>query len=294
MSFFSYRPRSRGTSTAMRTSTGPAIAAACGPAIESQLPSFPCRIRRMYGVYPAAVRRPFPVGLSYACAAGACAAAHPLSARAARPRYSRSSLPGASVPAAFAPAITTPSGPPSPSATMLFFGALFSSSQWDSCPSFSPQSGPCPASRRPAATPRLRPRRVRHTRRPRPPGFARRSLLPPRRSKQSSDSALGSVPLGQLVTLAAAAHPEDDRIQHFPPIWPTFRPVGFLGKNHKRISSIRRHNSSENLQDRLPSGLLRGFRRTMAQSPVVVPGSGHCLLRSSFLQKMFRRFSDSY
>ena len=59
----------------------------------------------------------------------------------------------------------------------------------------------------------------------------------------------------------------------------TFRPVGFLGQNSKRIGSIRRHNSSE-ISQIVPSGLRRGFRRTMAQSPVVVPGSGHCLLQA--------------
>ena len=59
----------------------------------------------------------------------------------------------------------------------------------------------------------------------------------------------------------------------------TFRPVGFLGQNSKRIGSIRRHNSSE-ISQIVPSGLRRGSRRTMAQSPVVVPGSGHCLLQA--------------
>ena len=59
----------------------------------------------------------------------------------------------------------------------------------------------------------------------------------------------------------------------------TFRPVGFLGQNSKRIGSIRRHNSSE-ISQIVPSGLRRGFRRTMAQSPVVMPGSGHCLLQA--------------
>ena len=98
--------------------------------------------------------------------------------------------------------------------------------RWDSCPSFPPRTGPCPASRRPAATPTA-PRRVRHTRRPRPPRSARRSLLRPT-LEPVVDSALGSEPLGQLVPLAAAAHPEDDPIQHFPPIG-DLPPSGFLG-----------------------------------------------------------------
>src|SRR5208337_4398936 len=48
------------------------------------------------------------------------------------------------------------------------FGALFSSVGGILARLFPPRSGPCTASRRPAATPTA-PRRVRHTRRPRPP-----------------------------------------------------------------------------------------------------------------------------
>src|SRR6185437_10020460 len=43
---------------------------------------------------------------------------------------------------------------------------------------FSPRAGPCPASRRPPATPTA-PRRVHRTRRPAPPGSPRRSPLRP-------------------------------------------------------------------------------------------------------------------
>ena len=91
-------------------------------------------------------------------------------------------------------------------------------------------------------------------------------------------SAFGSVPFGKLVPLAAAAHPEDNRFGSFRQL-AIFRPVGFLGQNSKRNASIRRHNSSENSQI-VPRGLCRGFRRAIAQSPVVMPGSGHCSLQT--------------
>ena len=92
------------------------------------------------------------------------------------------------------------------------------------------------------------------------------------------DSALGSVLLGQSDPLAAAAIRKMNALSIFRQL-ATFRPVGFLGQNSKRIGSIRRHNSSE-ISQIVPSGLRRGFRRTMAQSPVVVPGSGHCSLQA--------------
>ena len=50
----------------------------------------------------------------------------------------------------------------------------------------------------------------------------------------------------------------------------TFRPVGFLGQNSKRIGSIRRHNSSE-ISQIVPSGLRRGFRRTMVSLLLLCP-----------------------
>ena len=64
----------------------------------------------------------------------------------------------------------------------------------------------------------------------------------------------------------------------------TLRPVGFLGQNSTRIGSILRHNSSE-ISQIVPSGLRRGFRRTMAQSPVVVPASSHFSLQTPFCKR---------
>ena len=91
------------------------------------------------------------------------------------------------------------------------------------------------------------------------------------------DSALGLY-RSAMVRLAAAAQPDMIAFSIFRQL-ATFRPVGFLGQNSKRIGSIRRHNSSE-ISQIVPSGLRRGLRRTMAQSPVVMPGSGHCLLQA--------------
>ena len=158
------------------------------------------------GVYPAAVAAPSPVGLSYALSRGMCCGSSfvgsgrsttILSIVAARSLRSST----------FAPAITTPSGPPVPGhRSPGSFWCPFSSVGGGGFLPIFTRSGPCPASRRPAATPTA-PRRVRHTRRPRPPRFARRSLLQPS-MEPVVDSALGSVPLGQLVPLAALRSPE--------------------------------------------------------------------------------------
>ena len=171
------------------------------------------------------------------------------------------------------------------------FGALFSSVGGILARLFPPQSGPCPASRRPAATPTA-PRRVRHTRRPRPPRFARRSCCRSRSLEPVVDSALGSVPLGQLVPLAAAAQPEDDRIQHFPPIG-DLPPSRFLGPEFQED----RLDPPPQLVGDFPDRTQRFASRLSADH-----GSVSCrcarkwslLATSSFLQKVFRRFSDSY
>jgi hypothetical protein len=72
----------------------------------------------------------------------------------------------------------------------------------------------------------------------------------------------------------------------------TFRPVGFLGQNSAKMGSIRCHNSSETSQI-VPSGWRRDFRRAMTQTPVAVTWNG-VLATSSFVQKVFQRFSDSF
>ena len=287
MSFLSYRtriPRHFDSHANVRSTTH---RRGLWPCDQSQ-PFFPrrsggcagCIRLRSPPLPPLGCRTPYPE---------ACAAAHPLSVRAARPRYSRSSLPGASVPG------RSPRRSPPPAVHRRHrspgsFWCPFFLGRWDSCPSFSPRSGPCPASRRPAATPTA-PRRVRHTRRPRPPRFARRSLLQPA-LEPVVDSALGSVPLGQLVPLAAAAQPEDDRIQHFPPIG-DLPPSRFLGPEFQED----RLDPPPQLVGDFPDRTQRFASRLAADH-----GSVSCryarkwslLATSSFLQKVFRRFSDSY
>ena len=131
---------------------------------------------------------------------------------------------------------------------------------------------------------------VRHTRRPSRPD----SLEDPVRPRRSNESwtVLLVRTAGQLVPLAAAAQPEDDRIQHFPPIGDLLH-HRFLGQNSRGSAEYRRHNLSE-ISQIVPSGLRRGFRRTMAESPVELCRKWSPLATSSFLQKVFRRFSDSY
>ena len=241
-------------------------------------------IRRMCGVYPAAVAAPSPVGLSYALSRGMCCGSSFVGS-AARPRYSRSSLPGASVPAR-SPRRSPPPAVHGRHRSPGSFWCPFFLGRWDSCPSFSPpKAGLAQRSRRPAATPTA-PRRVRHTRRPRPPRFARRSLLQPS-AVTSRGQCSWSIPLGQLVPLAAAAQPEDDRIQHFPPIG-DLPPSRFLGPEFQ--------------EDRLdpPPQLVGDFPDRTQRFASRLPadhGSVSCrfarkwslLATSSFLQKVFRR-----
>ena len=123
-------------------------------------------------------RRPFPVGLSYALSRGVCLGFilcrfGPLDHDTLDPRRCQEPpfqdvRPGDHHPQRSTVAI----------GHQALFGAFFSSVGGILARLFPPRSGPCPASRRPAATPTA-PRRVRHTRRPRPPRFARRSLLQP-------------------------------------------------------------------------------------------------------------------
>jgi hypothetical protein len=72
----------------------------------------------------------------------------------------------------------------------------------------------------------------------------------------------------------------------------TRRPVGFLGQNSLRIGSIRRQSPS-GISQIVPSGLRRCFRRPIAAVPVTAPMASYLDI-SSFKQKAFRRFSDSF
>ena len=287
MSFLSYRtriPRHFDSHANVRSTTH---RRGLWPCDRSQ-PFFSSPIRRMCGVYPAAVAAPSPVGLSYALSR-ACAAAHPLSVRAARPRYSRSSLPGASVPA------RSPRRSPPPAVHRRHrspgsFWCPFFLGRWDSCPSFSPPKRALPSIASAGCHSHCTPPSSSHSA---TKTAQIRSKIPPQPSAERVvDSALGSVPLGQLVPLAAAVHPEDDRIQHFPPIG-DLPPSRFLGPEFQ--------------EDRLdpPPQLVGDFPDRTQRFASRLPadhGSVSCryarkwslLATSSFLQKVFRRFSDSY
>jgi hypothetical protein len=106
------------------------------------------------------------------------------------------------------------------------------------------------------------------------------------------DGALGPEPLGQLVPLAAAAHPEDDRVDHR-------SPVGDL--------SPGRLHGPEVPEDRLdpPPQVIGDFPdRSQRLAPGLGAGHGSdsCTVQAGdaslticpFVQKVFRRFSDSY
>ena len=230
-------------------------------------------------------RRPSPVGLSYALSRGMCCGSSfvgsgrsttILSIVAARSLRSRT----------FAPAITTPSGPPSPSVTMLFLVPFFPRSV-GFLPVFFPPKRALPSIASAAATPTA-PRRVRHTRRPRPPRLARRSLLQP--SAGTSRGRCSWVRTARAVgPTGTAAQPEDDRVQHFPPIG-DLPPSRVLGPEFQEDRSIRAQLVE--ISQIVPSGLRRGFRRTIAQSAVVMPGSGHCLLQAPSCKRCSAGSSD--
>src|SRR5208337_4191600 len=108
----------------------------------------------------------------------------------------------------FAPAITTPSGPPSPSVTRLFLVPFFPRSVGFLPVFFPPEAGL--AQHRVGRLPLpLHPAEfVTLGDQDRPDSLEDPCCSPA--LEPVVDSALGSVPLGQLVPLAAAAHPEDD------------------------------------------------------------------------------------
>src|SRR4051812_20419343 len=115
-----------------------------------------------------------------------------------------------------APAITTPRGPPLPSVSKLFLVPCLPRSV-GFLPVFSPP-GPGLAQHRIGRLPLpVHPAELvalldQH----RPDLLEDAALDPP--LEPVVDGALGAVPLGQLLPLAAAPHPEDDPIEHLPPV----------------------------------------------------------------------------
>src|SRR5512135_979974 len=178
-------------------------------------PFFSSPIRRMCGVYPAAVAAPSPVGLSYALSRGMCCGSSfvgsgrsttILSIVAARSLRSST----------FAPAITTPSGPPSPSVTRLFLVPFFPRSVGFLPVFFPPEAGL--AQHRVGRLPLpLHPSQFVALGDQHRPDLLEDATLDPT-LEPVVDRALGAEPFGQLVPLAAAPEPKDDRVEHLPPV----------------------------------------------------------------------------
>src|SRR3954468_24140212 len=115
-----------------------------------------------------------------------------------------------------APAITTPSGPPSPSTTIDFLVPFFPRSVGFLPVFFPPEPGL--AQHRVGALPLpLHPAEfVALGDQHRPDLLEDPAFGPP--LEPVVDGTLGAEPLGQLVPLAAAPHPEDDPVEHLPPV----------------------------------------------------------------------------
>src|SRR5205823_2298153 len=116
----------------------------------------------------------------------------------------------------FAPAMTTPSGPPSPSVNRLFLVPFFPRSVGFLPVFFPPKPGlaqhrigTLPLPLHPADL-------VAFLDQDRPGLLQDPALDPP--PEPVMDGALGSVPLGQPLPLAATPHPEEDRVEHLPPL----------------------------------------------------------------------------
>src|SRR5512135_1236876 len=181
-------------------------------------------MRRMCGVYPASVAAARLSGLSNALSRLRCCSSSAGSGR---------STTMASIVAfnrccstTLAPAITSPSGPPSPSVNRLFLVPCFPRSV-GLLPVFSPPEaglaqhrvGRLPLPLHAAEFVTLGDQH-------RPDPGEDTPLNPP--LEPLVDGTLGAEPLGQLAPLAAAAHPEDDPIEHLPPVG-DLAPGGFLG-----------------------------------------------------------------
>src|SRR4051794_23866390 len=115
-----------------------------------------------------------------------------------------------------APAITTPRGPPSPSVTRLFLVPFWPRSVGFLPVFFPPEAGlaqhrvgrlPLPV--HPAEFVALGDQHR--------PDLLEDAALDPS-LEPVVDGALGAIPLGHLLPLATAPHPEDDPIEHLPPV----------------------------------------------------------------------------
>src|SRR3954462_956070 len=176
---------------------------------------FSSPIRRMCGVYEASVVAFSAVGLSKALSKHRCCGSSSVG--------SGRSMTIASIVASksfcsttLAPAVTTPSGPPSPSVRRLFLVPFFPRSVGFLPVFFPPEPGL--AQHRVGALPLpLHPAEFVALGDQHRPDLLE-DAAPDPALEPVVDGALGAEPLGELVPLAAAAHPEDDPVEHLPPV----------------------------------------------------------------------------
>jgi hypothetical protein len=162
------------------------------------------------------------------------------------------------------------------------FGCPFFRGRWDSCPSFSPPNRALPSIASADCHCHCTPPSSSHS----ATSTAQiRSKIPAaaQRWNQSWTVLLGPYRSGNGLPWQPLRIRKMIALSIFRQL-ATLRPVGFLGQNSTRIGSILRHNSSE-ISQIVPSGLRRGFRRTMAQSPIVVPASSHFSLQTPFCKR---------
>src|SRR3954447_11513323 len=176
---------------------------------------FSSPIRRMCGVYEASVVAFSAVGLSKALSKHRCCGCSSVG--------SGRSMTIASIVASksfcsttLAPAVTTPSGPPSPSVRRFFLVPFWPRSVGFLPVFFPPEPGLAQHRIRRLPLPLHAAEFVTLGGQDRPDPLHDPRIGPT--LKPVVDGALGPESLGQLVPLAAAAHPEDDRVEHRSPI----------------------------------------------------------------------------
>src|SRR3954468_20191241 len=214
MSFFAYRtkiPRHFDSHAKVRSTTQ--RRGLCPFDLSQDFLSSP--IRRMWGMYPAAVAAPSPRGLSNAASRHRCCGSSAVgSGRSTTIASMVASRSFCST--TLAAAVTTPSGPPAPSTTRSFLVPFLPRSVGFLPTFFPPEPGlaqhrigrlPFPLD--PAELVALGDEHG-------PDPLESPACGPP--LEPVVDGALGPEPLGQLVPLAPAAHPEDDRVDHHPPV----------------------------------------------------------------------------
>src|SRR3954467_5988212 len=175
---------------------------------------FPSPIRRMCGTYPPSDAASRLRGLSYplskfrSCSTSSGSGRSTTIASIVSLRSFCSTT--------FAPAIATPNGPPSPSVSRLFLVPSLPRSVGFLPVFFPPEPGL--AQHRVGTLPLpLHPAEFVALGDQHGPDLLHDAAFDPA-LEPVVDRALGAEPFGQLVPLAAAPHPEEDRVEHLPPV----------------------------------------------------------------------------